>query len=106
VYTELIFTDISNSDYITDVDKKFRIYHGPELYILNGELNSNAWYTENKKYDNCVGYFDYRTKSLQSIASTILGLPNEEVVPKVNILENSSSKIKGKYVVVAMQSTA
>jgi autotransporter strand-loop-strand O-heptosyltransferase len=106
VYPDVIFTDISNSDYITDVDKKFKIDYGPELYILNGVLSPDSWYIENKKYNNCVGYFDYRTKSLQSIAPMILGLPDEEVVPKINIPENSAPKIKGKYVVVAMQSTA
>jgi len=105
-YPDIIFTDISNPDYINDVDKKFRLDYGPELYRVNNELAPEKWKNDNNKYDNCVDYFDYRKYSLQSIAKLILGLPLEEVIPKINIPEDNGSKIRGKYVVVAMQSTS
>ena len=105
VYTDIIFTSISDPDIINDVDKKFRIDLGPELYFLNGVLNSELWFETNKKYDNFVEYYDYRTKPLQSIANLILGLNSEEIVAKINI-PDEGPKIKGKYVVVAIQSTA
>ncbi|MBW3020073.1 autotransporter strand-loop-strand O-heptosyltransferase [Candidatus Woesearchaeota archaeon] len=104
-YSDIIFTDISNPDYINDVDKKFRIDYGPELYILNDKLTPEHWVDNNKKYDNAVESFDYRTISLQSIAKVVLGLPLTEVIPKINI-PDSKPKIRGKYVVVAIQSTA
>lgn len=95
VYPDLIFLDKDKSfNDVNDVDKKFKI----DYYPLNfaGE--------DMKKYDNNI--VDYRKISIQSVASTILGLPNDEIVPKVNINENTKSKIHGKYVVVAIQSTA
>ena len=104
-YPDIIFTDISDPNYINDVDKKFRIDYGPELYLVNGVLDPEHWKMENKKYDNVISYFDYRLHPLQKIAKMILGLPYDEVVPKINI-PDESRKIKGKYVVVAMQSTA
>lgn len=106
VYPEIKFTNISDSNYINDVDKKFKIDYGPELYLINNTHSPEEWKKENKKYDNCVKEFDYRKYSLQSIAAIILGLPETEIVPKINIPEDNGPKIKGKYVVVAIQSTA
>lgn len=105
VYPEIEFTDISNSNLINDVDKKFRIDFGPELYLINNVLSPDMWYFENKRFNNAVDYFDYRKLSIQSLASTILGLPNKEIKSKINT-PDSGPKIKGKYVVVAIQSTA
>jgi autotransporter strand-loop-strand O-heptosyltransferase len=105
VYTDIIFTDISDSNYINDVDKKFRIDFGPELYMIDNVLSSEYWYADNKKYDNAIKTFDYRKYSLQSIANLILGIPDQEYVSKINIPEGET-KIKGKYVVVAIQSTS
>ena len=104
-YPEIEFTDISDSNYVNDVDKKFRIDYGPELYLFNNILSPESWKLSNEKYDNAVKYFDYRTISLQAIANVILGLPNIEIVPKVSIPDDGT-KIKGKYVVVAIQSTS
>jgi len=105
VYSDIEFTSISEPNLINDVDKKFRIDFGPELYLINNVLAPEHWYINNKRFDNFVEYFDYRKQSLQSIASLILGLPNEEIIPKINI-PDSETKIKGKYVVVAIQSTS
>jgi len=105
VYPNLIFTSVSDPNIVNDVDKKFRIDYGPELYRINGASAPEQWHNENLKFDNCVKYFDYRKQSLQSIAALILGLPVVEIVPKVNI-PDTPSKIRGKYVVVAIQSTA
>lgn len=104
-YPNLIFTDVSDPNEIIDVDKRFKIDYGPELAIVDNVLNSKYWYIINRKYDNCVEFIDYRKHSLQSIACILLGLPDVEVVPKVNTTE-SKSKINGKYVTVAIQSTA
>jgi autotransporter strand-loop-strand O-heptosyltransferase len=105
-YPNIIFTDVSDSNLINDVDKKFRIDYGPELYLVNNIPSPEGWYIENKKYNNFVEYFDYRKISLQSIAPTILGLPINEIKPEINIPEDNGPKVKGKYVVVAMQSTS
>jgi autotransporter strand-loop-strand O-heptosyltransferase len=105
-YPNIIFTDISDSNLINNVDKKFKIDYGPELYYINNKPEPDKWIIENKKYDNFVSYFDYRKISLQSIAALILGLPTDEIKSEINIPENTESKIKGKYVVVAIQSTA
>lgn len=104
-YPDIIFTNISDPNLINDVDKKFKIDYGPELYYINGIKKPDNWFEENKKYDNCVDNFDYRKYSLQTIAAIILGLPEVEIIPKINI-PNDRPKIKGKYVVVAIQSTA
>lgn len=104
-YPEIIFTDIADPNYINNVDKKFRIDYGPELYVVNGVLDPENWKKIQEKFDNFIKYFDYRKMSLQSIGKKILGLNDNEVVPKINIPE-SGTKIKGKYVVVAIQSTA
>jgi autotransporter strand-loop-strand O-heptosyltransferase len=106
VYPDINFTDISNSNLINDVDKKFKIDYGPELYLVNGVLAPEHWYIQNKNYDNFVDYFDYRSQSLQSIASLILGLENKEIKSNVNIPKDNGPKIKSKYVIVAIQSTA
>jgi len=106
VYPDIIFTDINDPDNINDVDKKFKIDYGPEFYIKDGKYKTEEWYIVNKKFDNDVEYFDYRTQSLQSNAALILGLSKNEIVSKVNIPDNNGPKIKGKYVVVAIQSTA
>ncbi len=74
-YPDIIFTDISDSNLINNVDKKFKIDYGPELYYINNKPEPDKWIIENKKYDNFVSYFDYRKISLQSIAALILGLP-------------------------------
>ena len=105
VYPDIIFTDMPNADYINDVDKKFRIDFGPELYMINGVLAPDYWYEDNKKYDNVIRSFDYRTFPLQAISNLILGIEDKEYIPKVNIPEDGS-KIRGKYVVVAIQSTS
>lgn len=105
VYPNITFTTISDPNYINDVDKKFRIDYGPELYRRNGVLDPKHWLEENEKYDNYINYFDYRKMSLQSIGRIVLGLPDVELVPKINIPDDGP-KIKGKYVVVAIQSTA
>lgn len=105
VYPDITFTTISDPNQFTDVDKKFRIDYGPELYLINNVLASEKWFEENKKYDNIINYFDYRKHPLQSIAKMILGLPDGEVVPKINI-PDEDRKIKSKYVVVAIQSTS
>ena len=105
VYKDIIFTDILNPDIINDVDKKFKIDYGPELYRINEISASDHWHEQNKKFDNVVKYFDYRKQPLQSIAPLILGLSNKEIVPKVNIPDDGPN-IKGKYVVVAIQSTS
>lgn len=105
-YPNIIFSEISNPDYINDVDKKFRIDYGPELYKINGVLDPSQWLKENEKFDNFIDYFDYRKISLQSIGRLILNLPDEELIPKINIPEDDGPRIKGKYVVVAIQSTA
>ncbi len=101
VYPDIIFTDISDPNCINDVDKKFRIDFGPEIC---GE--PEYWYNDNKKYDNAIEYYDYRKFSIQSIANLILGIPDQEYIAKVNIPENSVPKIKGKYAVIAIQSTS
>ena len=105
-YPDIIFSDISDSNYINDVDLKFRIDYGPELYRVNDVLDPEHWKIENIKYNNVIRYFDYREHSLQSIAKLILGLPEDEILSKINIPEDNGSKIKGKYVVIAMQSTS
>ena len=106
VYPEIKFTSISDSNLFDDVDKKFRIDYGPELYRINGISAPEEWIIQNKKYDNVVSYYDYRANSLQSIGKLILGLTmTEELVPKINV-STDGPKIKGKYVVVAIQSTA
>jgi autotransporter strand-loop-strand O-heptosyltransferase len=104
-YHNLNFTNISNPDDIYEVDKKFRIDYGPKLYLVNDVIKVDEWYKENIKYDNFVNDIDYRELSLQSIAPLILGLENKEIVSKVNI-PNENRRIKGKYVVVAIQSTS
>ncbi len=106
VYSDIEFTNISDPKKFNDVDKKFKVDYGPELYFLNDILSPESWYLDNKNYDNCVEYYDYRKHSLQSIASLVLGLEHREIKPKVNIPENIPPKIKGKYVIVAIQSTA
>jgi len=105
VYPDIIFIDISSVEEVYDVDKKFRVDYGPELYVVNGQNSPDKWIIQNKKYDNFVKYFDYRKYSLQSIASLILGLPDIEIKSRVNI-PDKVSKIKGKYVVIAIQSTS
>lgn len=106
VYPEIEFTSISDSNLFDDVDKKFRIDYGPELFRINGISAPEEWVIQNKKYDNVVSYFDYRTNSLQSIGKLVLGLTMaEELIPKINI-SSDGPNIKGKYVVVAIQSTA
>jgi autotransporter strand-loop-strand O-heptosyltransferase len=105
-YPDITFTDIANPNWINDVDKKFRIDYGPDLYYVDDKPNPAHWYVENERYDNFVKVFDYRKISLQSIANLILGLENKEILPKVNIPDDNGPKIKGKYVVVAIQSTA
>lgn len=104
-YPNIIFTDISDPNYINNVDKKFRLDYGPELYVVNGVLDPENWKEVQKKFDNFIKDFDYRKMSLQSIGKKILGLTDDEVIPKINIPE-SGPTIKGKYVVVAIQSTA
>ena len=104
-YPNIIFSDINDSNYINDVDKKFRIDYGPEFYCIDGVLSPDSWYINNKKYNNHVKYFDYKKNSLQSIACLILGLEIKEIKSNINISEEKT-KIKGKYVVVAMQSTS
>jgi len=104
-YPDIIFTTDSDANNFNDVDKKFNIDYGPELYRVNNVIASEEWYNNNKKYDNFVDYFDYRKISLQSIAPITLGLPIKEIVSKVNI-PDVDRKIRSKYVVVAMQSTA
>ena len=107
VYPEIIFTSISDPNLIDNVDKKFRIDYGPELYRINGVSSPEEWIEQNKKYDNVVSYFDYRTNSLQSIGKLILGLTMpEELRSKINISNDNGPKVRGKYVVVAIQSTA
>ena len=95
VYPDLEFLEKGISpDYVNDVDKKFKI----DYYPLNFSDD------DKKRYDN-KKYIDYRNVSLQTIASTILELPDEELLPKVDVPDNGP-KIRGKYVVVAIQSTA
>ena len=105
-YKDIIFTDVSESNFINDVDKKFKIDYGPELFIVDGMSAPDKWYIENKKYDNYVEDYDYRSIPLQRLSSLLLGLPDEELIPKINIPEDKGTNIKGKYVVVAIQSTA
>lgn len=104
-YPNIKFTNISDENQFNDVDKKFKIDYGSELYFIDGKLSPDKWFDENAKFDNYINNFDYRTLSLQSIASMTLGLPDIEIKPNINI-PDSEAKIKGKYVVVAMQSTA
>lgn len=105
VYPNIIFTTDSDPNNFNDVDKKFKLDFGHELYFVDGVLSPDKWFQENLKFDNHVDKFDYRKHSLQSIAAIILGLPDIEIKPKVNIPDDDQ-KIKGKYVVVAIQSTA
>lgn len=105
-YPNIIFTSISNPNEINDVDKKFRVDFGPELYHINGVNMPEHWKIENKKFDNVVDYFDYRKLSIQSLAATVLGVPTKEIKSKINLPEDTGPKIKGKYVVIAIQSTA
>lgn len=105
VYPELIFTDIGNPDNISGVDKKFRIDYGAEFFIINDKHDPDEWYESNKKYDNEVDYASFRTVPLQSTAALTLGLSTDEIKSKVNIPDKKTN-IKGKYVVVAIQSTA
>ena len=106
VYPDIKFTKINDSNLFDDVDKKFRIDYGPELFRINGKSAPEEWAIQNKKYDNAVSYFDYRKNSLQSIGKLILGLTTaEELIPKINIPIDGPN-IKCKYVVVAIQSTA
>lgn len=105
-YPDIEFVDISNPNLINDVDMKFRIDYGPNLYILNDEISPELWKKENEEYDNYVDDYDYRKISLQSIAKVILGSDKDEIKPRVNIDNDNGPRIKGKYVVVAIQSTA
>lgn len=104
-YPEIEFTNISEPNIFTDIDKKFKIDYGPELYRVQNILSPKQWFLDNRKYDNNIEYYDYREQSLQSIPALILGLDDIEIKPEVNI-SNDGPKVKGKYVVVAMQSTA
>ena len=104
-YPDIIFTT-DTANLVNNVDKKFRIDFGPELYHVNGVNLPGFWKHENKRYDNAVDYFDYRKHSIQSLASTILGLPYREIKSKINSPEDDGPNIKGKYVIVAIQSTA
>ena len=104
-YPEIIFTEILDPDYINNVDKKFKVDYGPELYRINDVPAPEQWVIDTKKYDNIIGYYDYRKYSLQSIANLILEIPDKEYIPKINI-PDSGPKIKGKYVVIAIQSTS
>lgn len=106
VYDKIEFTDISDDKYFKNVDKKFRIDYGPYLSVVNNQYDSKLWFEENKEFDNCIDFVDYRTTSLQGVSSSILGLPNVEIKTKVNISEDNGPRIKGKYVVVAIQSTS
>lgn len=105
-YPDIEFVDISNPNLINDVDMKFRIDYGPNLYILNDEISPELWKKENEEYDNYVDDYDYRKISLQSIAKVVLGSDKDEIKPIVNIDNDNGPRIKGKYVVVAIQSTA
>ena len=105
-YPDFIFTDIVNPDYINDVDKKIKIDYGPELYRINNIPASDQWFIDTEKYDNNLDYFDYRKYALQSIANITLNIPDIEYVSKINIPEDNGPKVKGKYVVVAIQSTS
>jgi len=106
VYPELVFMDKNTLlEDVNEVDKKFKInfyYKIGENYFSPG---SDLPQSDMKRYHNVIN-FDYREISLQSIASKILGLPDVEIVPKVNSIGDDGPKIKGKYVVVAIQSTA
>lgn len=103
-YPEIIFTDINDQNRITDVDKKFKIDYGPYLYYINNKLSIDAWFKENEKFDNHCKTIDYRIQPLQQIAALVLGLEYQEIKPKIDI-PDEKPKIKGKYVVVAIQST-
>lgn len=104
VYPEIEFTNISEPIF-SDIDLKFNIDYGSKFYQINKKISPEQWRNNNKKYDNLVDDFDYSKISLQSAASLILGLEDKEIKPEVNIPEETT-KIKGKYVVVAMQSSA
>jgi autotransporter strand-loop-strand O-heptosyltransferase len=104
-YADIEFTDISNPDDINNVDKKFRIDHGPLLYNVDGKKSPDAWYKSNEKFDNFINDFDYRDYSLQELGKIILNLPKDEVIARVN-MEDKKPSIRGKYVVVAIQSTS
>ena len=105
-YSSIEFTDISDPYYFIDVDFRFSIDYGPELYLYNNELKPDMWYIKNEKFDNFVDYIDYRKYSLQDLAALVLGLPLCEMKPNVNIINDNGSRVKGKYVVVAIQSTS
>jgi autotransporter strand-loop-strand O-heptosyltransferase len=104
-YPEIEFTNINEPYYFNDIDKKYKIDYGPELYRVDNILVPEQWVVNNRKYDNEVSYFDYRKENLQSIPALILGLEKKEIKPEVNI-PNDEPKVKGKYVVVAIQSTS
>lgn len=93
-YPEIEFIDftIENADKIIDVEKTFKINQWP-LHLGDKD-----------QFDN-IHTVDYRNLPLQFVAPLILGLPLEEVTPKV-VIPDGGPNIKVKYVVVAIQSTS
>ena len=92
-YSNLIF--INSQDHVKfKFDKKFIIDYYP--LIINDKIL--------EQWDNYTAV-DYRTIPIQLIAPNILGLPLVEIDGEIDI-PNKPRKIKGKYVVIAIQSTA
>jgi autotransporter strand-loop-strand O-heptosyltransferase len=85
----------------------------PELnFVKPGEIVHGiyAMYTIGWYYDgNQINYskvpIDFREKSLQETASSILGLDKAEIKPKINVL-NKQKNISGKYAVIAPHASA
>ena len=78
--------------------QKYRVGLFTQDDWLNTESNLQDWDNKNKGTD-------YRQIPLQQAASDALGLEYEEIKPKVNTF-NKRKKIKGKYITLAVQSTA
>jgi autotransporter strand-loop-strand O-heptosyltransferase len=74
---------------------------GKEVHDLYASYNIGCFDPTNKSQSSV----DYRTQSLQQIASDILGLDNKEIKSKIYV-KDKERKLKEKYVCISTSSTA
>jgi autotransporter strand-loop-strand O-heptosyltransferase len=78
---------------------------GAEVFNLEAFYRIGWYYTNNNEVDYSMNPTDFRLKSLQSTATSILGLDNYELKPYLHV-ENNVSNAKNKYVVIAPHASA
>jgi autotransporter strand-loop-strand O-heptosyltransferase len=76
---------------------------GTTVYDLYAMYEIGIYEGENAEFRNKT---DHKKIPLQQVATDVLGLEFKEIRPNINIRNLDSSKIPGKYVVIATESTA